>query len=95
MPSTAASGMAAFSIPGSAVCPPMPQWASATTRSTPSARSLGTQAWAASTMSRTVTCPSRCARSHCMICGGTKPMMPMRIGWVAPAPSVRSRSITA
>ncbi len=33
-------------------------------------------------MSRTVTLPWRCLASHCRICGGTKPIRPMRIGWV-------------
>jgi hypothetical protein len=39
-----------------------------------------------------LTLPSRWRRSQFMICGGTKPMIPMRIGWLSPAPSVIIRS---
>ena len=49
---------------------------------------LGTQALAASTMSRVLTLPSRFLASHIMICGGTKPMMPILIGCSAPLPSL-------
>ena len=43
-------------------------------------------------MSITNTLPSRLAVSHCMICGGTKPIAPTRSRWVAPASSTKSRS---
>ena len=43
-------------------------------------------------MSRVVTLPTRWRASHCMIWGGTKPMRPILIGWLSPAPSVTSRS---
>jgi hypothetical protein len=80
MPSTMASGTEAFSIPSVQSAAPMPEWLSAMTMSAPSSFICGTQACAASTMSRAVTLPSRCLRSQFMICGGTKPITPMRIG---------------
>ncbi len=66
----------------------MPEWESATTMSAPASRISGTQAFAASTMSRVITLPSRWRASHTMICGGTKPISPTFTGCVAPAPSV-------
>ena len=92
MPGTAASCAEAFSSIAPVAAGSMPEWLSATTMSAPSSRSCGTQAVAASTMSRVANRPSRWPRSHSMICGGTKPMRPTRIGISAPAPSVTVRS---
>ena len=46
-------------------------------------------------MSMVVALPSRCALSHCTICGGTKPITPILIVCFAPASSMTSRSSTS
>ena len=55
--------------------------------SAPSSLICGTQALPASTMSRVMTLPTRFLESQIMICGGTKPMMPILIGYSLPSPS--------
>ncbi len=92
MPSMAASCSEAFSIMADAGDGSMPEWLSATTTSAPASRISGTQASAASRMSRAWKRPSRWPRSQSMICGGTKPIRPTLIGCSAPVPSVMVRS---
>ena len=65
----------------------MPECERAMTMSAPASLISGTQALAASTMSRVITLPSRFFASQIMICGGTKPMMPILIGCSLPSPS--------
>ncbi len=93
MPSMPASCSEAFSIIAASGPVSMPEWLSATTMSAPSSRICGTQARAASTMSRVWKRPSRWPRSQSMICGGTKPIRPTLIacGWPAPSVIVRGR----
>ncbi|MNY12616.1 hypothetical protein D3C86_1457090 [compost metagenome] len=67
--------------------PSIPEWERAMTISAPSSFMTGTQAFAASTISRVWALPSRFLESHIMICGGTKPMMPTLTGLVTPPPS--------
>ena len=57
--------------------------------SAPASFISGSQAFAVSTMSRVWTFPARLARSQIMICGGVKPMTPMRIGCRVPSPSTQ------
>ncbi len=76
----------AFSI-RSVLLASMPEWDSAMTMSAPSSLICGTQAFAASTMSRVITLPTRFFESQIMICGGTKPMTPILIGYSLPSPS--------
>ena len=92
MPGTFESSAVAFSIspPGCVLARPL--WGSATTTSAPASRISGTSARAVSTMPRTLTRPSRWSLSHCMICGGVKPMTPTAIACDRPSVSRISRS---
>ena len=67
MPGTVASRAEAFSSIGPEAAVSMPEWLRAMTMSAPSSRSCGTQAVAASTMSRVANRPSRWPRSQSMI----------------------------
>ena len=92
IPSTPASWKEAFSSIAASGPGAIPEWLSATTTSAPASRISGTQARAASRMSRTANRPSRWPRSQSMICGGTKPISPTRIARGVPAPSTTVRS---
>ena len=94
MPGTAGRCSEAFSSPPRRCRPRCPNGRARPARRT-GAATRGTCLRAASTMSRVCTLPARLASSQCMICGGTKPMTPMRGRCRTPASSSTSRSMTS